>query len=223
MPTSLITRSVAAMATVGLATFGAAPASAQLTLRDALHTADRAAYANRIAAGTSQTTRAGTLAPLKGILPSVRFDAGYVRTTDPIGVFGSTLRQRTVTQASFDPQQLNHPSAVGNYQGGIVIEQPLLNADAWTGRGAAAHAASASRAAEEWTRLSTRVDAVRAYFGTALAAEHMATLEAAARAAHAHVAQAESMVRQGVVTKSDALLASVRASDVDMQLAEAEG
>ena len=35
--------------------------------------------------------------------------------------------------------------------------------------------------------------------------------------------QAESMVRQGLVTKSDALLASVRAGDVDSQLAEAEG
>ena len=31
------------------------------------------------------------------------------------------------------------------------------------------------------------------------------------------------MVRQGLVTKSDALLASVRAGDVDAQLAEAEG
>ena len=38
-----------------------------------------------------------------------------------------------------------------------------------------------------------------------------------------YVAQTEAMVRQGLVTKSDALLASVRAGDVDAQLAEAEG
>ena len=31
-----------------------------------------------------------------------------------------------------------------------------------------------------------------------------------ARAAHAHVSQAEAMVRQGLATRSDALLASVR-------------
>ena len=97
-----------------------------------------------------------------------------------------------------------------------------MNADAWTARRAAVYAADATRAAEEWTQLSTRVDVVRAYYGTVLAAERVMALRAGARAAHAHVAQAEAMVGQGLVTKSDALLASVRAGDVDAQLAEAE-
>jgi outer membrane protein TolC len=209
--------------TAALAASGAASAGAQLTLRDAFREADQAAYANRIAAGTSATQAAETLAPLEGILPSVHLEAGYVRTTDPIGVFGSTLRQRTVSQANFDPQRLNHPAAIGNYQGGVVVEQPLFNADAWMGRRAAASAADASRAAEEWTRRSTSVDVVRAYYGAVLAAERATTLAAAVRAAHAHVAQAEALVRQGMVTKSDALLAAVRAGDVDVQLAEAQG
>jgi outer membrane protein TolC len=56
-----------------------------------------------------------------------------------------------------------------------------------------------------------------------LDAERVSTLEAAARAAHAHVAQAQAMVRNGLVTKSDALLAAVRAGEVDAQLAEARG
>jgi outer membrane protein TolC len=201
----------------------AASAGAQLTLGDAIRQADRAAYGNRAAAGNADAEAARRLAPLKGILPSVRVEAGYVRTTDPIGVFGATLRQRTVTAANFDPQRLNYPGAIGNYLGGIVVEQPIFNADAWTGRRAAARAADASRASEEWTRLSTRVDVVRAYYGAVLAAERARTLESAASAAHAHVAQAEAMVRQGLVTKSDALLASVRAGDIDMQLAEARG
>jgi outer membrane protein TolC len=64
---------------------------------------------------------------------------------------------------------------------------------------------------------------VQAYYGAVLASERVNTLRAAARAAGAHFAQASSMVRQGLVTKSDALLASVRASDIDAQLAEAEG
>lgn len=206
-----------------LAALSATTANAQLTLRDALRRADLGAYGNRIAAGSAAADRAQTLAPLKGILPTVRFEAGYIRTTDPIGVFGTTLRQRTVTQANFDPQRLNYPSAVGNYQGGIVVEQPLFNADAWAGRQAATRAAKASQASEEWTRLSTRVDVIRAYYGAVLAAERVNTLQAAASAAHSHVAQAEAMVRQGLVTKSDALLASVRAGDIDAQLAEAEG
>lgn len=200
-----------------------AVARAQLTLADALHLADRAAFANRGAAASTAIEHAQAIAPLKGILPAVRFEAGFARTTDPIGVFGSTLRQRTVSQANFDPQRLNYPAAINNYAGGVVIEQPLLNADAWLGREAANHAASAAGAAEDWTRVSTRTDVVRAYYGAVLAAERATTLQAAANAAHAHVTEADAMVRQGLATKSDALLASVRAGDVDAQLAEARG
>ena len=207
----------------GLLAAGATSAGAQLTLGDAIRRADQAAFGNRVAAGDAAAQSARALAPLAGILPTVRFEAGYVRTTDPIGVFGSALRQRSVTQANFDPQRLNHPDALGNYQAGIVVEQPLFNADAWTGRRAALHAADATRAQQEWTRLATRVDVVRAYYGAVLAAERAATLGAAARAAHAHRSQAEAMVRQGLVTKSDALLAAVRAGETDARLAEAEG
>jgi len=198
-------------------------AHAQLTLGDALRSADRSAYGNRVAAGRAATATAQALAPLKGVLPTVRFEAGYVRTTDPIGVFGAILRQRTIAPPNFDPERLNHPDAVGNYQGGVVIEQPLFNGDAWAGRRAALSAADAAGASADWTRVAMHVDVIRAYYGAVLATERAATLGAAARAAHAHVSQAESMVRQGLVTKSDALLASVRAGDVDSQLAEAEG
>lgn len=198
-------------------------ADAQLTLREAFRQADRSAYVNRIATAETEARTAQSIAPLKGILPGVRFEAGYVRTTDPIGVFGSTLRQRTVTQSNFDPQRLNYPDALGNHQGAVVLEQPLLNADAWIGRRAAVYAADASRASGDWTRLSTRVDVVRAYYGVVLAAERSSTLRAAVSAAKAHVAQAEALVRQGLATKSDALLASVRAGEIEAQLSEAEG
>jgi len=198
-------------------------AGGQLTLHDAIRQADRSAYGNRIASAESDAQSAQAVAPLKGILPSVHFEAGYVRTTDPIGVFGSTLRQRTVSQANFDPQRLNYPAALGNHQGAVVLEQPILNADAWIERRSATYAADASRASEEWTKLSTRAEVVRAYYGAALASERALTLRIAARAAYAHVSQAESLVRQGLATKSDALLAAVRAGDIDAQLAEAEG
>ena len=197
-------------------------ARAQLTLRDAIAAADRSAYVNRIATSRAEATAGQSLAPLKGVLPSAHIEAGYVRTTDPIAAFGASLRQRDISTSSFDPQRLNYPAAVGNFQGGIVVEQPIVNADAWTARRAAVRAADAAAASADWSRLATRVDVVRAYFGAALSTERFATLQAAARAARAHVSQAEAMVRQGLVTKSDALLASVRSGDVDAQLADAE-
>ena len=199
------------------------PAAAQLTLGAAFGRADRAAFGNRAAAGAAAERAAQAIVPLRGILPSVRFEAGYVRTTDPIGAFGSTLRQRTITQADFAPNHLNYPGAIGNYVGGIIVEQPLFNADAWLGHRAALRAWDASRASEEWARLSIRVEVVRGYYGAVLAAERATMLRSSVGAAHAHQSQAESMVRQGLATKSDALLAAVRAGEMDAQLADADG
>lgn len=218
-----MTSSAIALYMLGLSGLATQSAGAQLTLSAAMHQADQSAYANRVAAGTAAAQTAQAIAPLKGILPSVHLEAGYVRTTDPIGVFGAKLRQRIVTPSDFDPQRLNYPGAIGNYQSSVVLEQPVFIADAWAGRKAARRGADASRESASWTRLSTRVDVVQAYYGAVLAAERAATLQVAARAAHAHVSQSEAMVRQGLATRSDALLASVRAGEIDVQLAEADG
>ncbi|MHB1298516.1 MAG: TolC family protein [Gemmatimonadaceae bacterium] len=209
-------------ATLAFAGSAAALPAQTLTLRDALARADTAAFANRIADGAAAATRARSTAALRGILPTLRLEGGFVRTDDPIGVFGTALRQRSITAAHFDPARLNQPDAINNFQGGAVVEQPLFNADAWVGRRAAARAGDAADAVADWGRTALRVDVIRAWYGVTLARERVATLAGAARAAHAHVGQAESMVRQGLATRSDALLAAVGAGEVDAQLADAE-
>ena len=200
----------------------AAPISAQLTLGEALRTADGAAYANRIAGANAGAANAQRLAPLRGILPGVRFEGGYLRTTDPIGTFGTELKQREIEPSDFVPSQLNYPDAITNYAAAVVLEQPLFNADSWLARRAAVHGANASQSTVEWTRLSTRADVVHAYYGAVLAAERVATLEASSKAAQAHLRQAEAMVRSGMATKSDALLAAVKAGEVEAQRIEAQ-
>src|SRR5690606_26848514 len=72
----------------------APPVSAQgvLTLTEALERADRQAYGNRAAVAAADAQSAEALRPLQGILPTLRAEAGYVSTTDPIGAFGTTLQ-----------------------------------------------------------------------------------------------------------------------------------
>src|SRR5690606_4321195 len=111
----------------------------------------------------------------------------------------------------FDPVRLNHPAPVNDYTAALVAEVPLVNLDAWAGRRAASRAADASDAHAAWTRLETRTNVIRAYYGAVLAAEKVAALEAGSRAANAHLAQATSMAEQGMVTRADILLAGVRA------------
>ena len=200
-----------------------AQAQGPLTLDEAMRRADDGAYLNRIASGEAREQAGQGNRALQGILPTLRVESGFQRTTDPIGAFGTKLRQRSIAQQDFDPALLNDPAAISNWTGGLVLEQPILNADAWLGRRAAQHATQAREAAAEWTSVTTRVDVVRAYYGAVLAAEQVAMLSAALEAARAHVRQAESMVEQGVVTRSDALLAQVRAGEVEAALIEASG
>lgn len=208
-----------------LALLAAAPLGAQrpITLAGALRRADSLAYANRIARASARGSHAAALAPLRGMLPTVQADAGYLQTTDPIGAFGTILRQRSATPASFDPHGLDFPAAVRDYSGDVTVSAPLVNADAWIGRRAATTAARSADASADWTRDRTRADVVRAYFGAALASAQVAALDSAAAAAHAHVRAAQSMERNGLVTRSDVLLASVRANEMDAQLAAAAG
>lgn len=201
----------------------ATPAAAQLTLRDALTRADAQAYANRIATASAQAQSAQALQPYRGILPSVRVEAGFVRSNHPIAVTGTKLSQRRLGAPDFDLTVLNFPQAIGNKSGGLVLEQPILNPDAWMGRSAAGNAAKAQSAVAEWTRGGTRTDVVRAYFGATLAAEKRATLVTAERAAQAHVARAKALADTGLVTRSDALLAEVRAGEITTQRLAAAG
>ncbi|HEY0674343.1 MAG TPA: TolC family protein [Longimicrobiales bacterium] len=203
----------------------AGPLQAQqpLSLRDALQRAQGGAYANRISTAQARATATGELAAMRGILPTVRLEAGYARTTDPIGAFGTTLRQRTIEQADFDPQRLNYPGVASNYTGAIVVEAPLLNGDAHLGRMAAERAGRAARASADWTGANTKVDVIRAYYGAVLTEEKTRTLEAALKAAQAHLRQAELMLKAGLATRSDALLAAVKTGEVETQLLEAQG
>lgn len=216
---------VSALATLTFIATAASGARAQapIDLPHALARADSLAYANRMARGAADASRAQALAPLKGILPSLTVDGGYTRTTDPIGAFGTTLRQRAATPASFDPHALDFPAPARDYAGDVQLQQPLFNADAWAGRRAATLAAQSADASAQWTRYSVRADVVRAYYGAAVADAQVTALDSAAAAAHAHVRAAESMERNGLVTRSDMLLASVRANELDAQLAAALG
>ena len=198
-------------------------AAQSVTLRGALAQADTGAYGNRIAAGQTAAQEGTAAGAWRGLLPTFRVEGGYIRTTEPLNAFGLLLQQRGVTPEAFDPMQLNDPAAIGNVSAATVIEQPLVNADAWFGRRAAGRAADAARASESWTRSGTAVDIVRAYYGAVLAREMVGALDTAVASALAHQRQAESMYRNELVTRSDALLAAVRAGEVEARHVAAVG
>ena len=192
--------------------------SPALSLDQALRQAAEHGFPSRSAAAQRQAQAGLAAQSYRGFLPAVRMDVGYIRTTDPLGAFGATLRRREVTPAAFDPAALNHPDDIGQLTSSLVVEQPLLNLDAWYARRAATSGARGAAAMYRWVRVEGQVAVVRAYYGAVLAADQVRTLEDAADAARAHQRQAESMHRNGLVTQSDVLLARVRAGETESQL-----
>lgn len=200
---------------VGLVPAATNAQQAPFTLRDALDRAATRALPNRAARATRDGAAAGRLAAWRSILPSLRADAGFVRTTDPVGAFGTSLRQQRITAADFDPARLNFPGAVDNFTGALVLEQPLFVLDGWLAARAGSHASSGAAHSAEWTAVTTQADVIGGWFGVILAAERANTMTAATRAAQAHVRQADGMLEAGLVTKSDVLLADARAGELE--------
>jgi outer membrane protein TolC len=201
---------------------GAAGARAQtLTLAEALSRADRTAYPNRVAAALSAEAEGRATGALRGMVPTVRAENGWARTTDPLGAFGATLRQRLVTPAAFEPARLNDPAPISNFGSAVVVELPLLDPGGLLGRDVAVRGREAAGSSEEWTRTATRADVIRAYFGAVLADEQVATLEAGLASARGHAREADALHRNGVVTRSDVLLAEVKAGELEADLSAA--
>jgi len=204
------------LAAVGLVPAGLA--AQQLTLAGALARAATSGYANRTAQSEVAAVRAHALGALQGIVPSLRIEGGAARTTDPLSAFGFLLRQRAVTPAAFDPAGLNDPAARTNWNAAAIAEIPLFNADTWAGRRAGNAAVHAADANAGWIGVSTRLQVVQAYYNARLATEIVFTLQTAVATAEAHVRDVNSRLTQGMVTRSDLLLAQVRAGEIDAQL-----
>lgn len=194
-----------------------------LHLRDVLTAVDANGFGARAARADARAADANVTATLPGFLPQLRVEGGSARTTDPIGVFGAKLRQRAVTQADFDPGTLNRPDALSIATGALVLEQPIFAPQALLARRAASLAAQATHAMTERQVATAQLDATRGYFGAVVANASVAALDSAVAAATAHVAQAATLERNGVVTRSDVLLAQVRLSELQAERASAIG
>jgi len=98
-----------------LANSGVGAQTAQLTLRQAI---DRAMGQNpeaAIAGADQKAARASARQARTWLLPQLSFTEDISRGNDPVYAFGTRLRQRQFTQASFALNTLNRPQPMGNF------------------------------------------------------------------------------------------------------------
>ncbi len=151
-------------------------------------------------------------------LPSIGVDMGFLRTNDPVAVFGLKLRQGNFQAEDLGLDALNSPDPYNGFNTVATVELPIFTAEGIFGHSAARRAASAREAATSRAAGATTFFVSRAYWDAQLAARQVDALAAALEAAQGHARQAEAMQQQGLVTGLDARLARVHAAATETQL-----
>lgn len=219
---TLLTLSLAAAGAQGQEAVDGEPSGSVLTLDAAIRLAmEQNASLASATAGVEAMSAAQQLAErLRG--PSIRVEAGYQQSNNPVLVFGSKLLQENFGQADFGLDALNRPSAYEDWATRLVAEQPL-----WTGGrlAAAGDAATAAARAAEAQRERARQEVVRrvveTYTGVLLAQEAVDATASALESAAENARLVSDRYEAGLVVESDLLLARVRQGEVEELLARA--
>jgi outer membrane protein len=161
---------------------------------------------------------------LSALLPRLDFEEAYLRSDQPVAVFGSKLNQRVFTAEDFAIDRLNNPESTDNWRTKFTVTQPLfmggkLHQDRTMKR--------LERKASEWdvegTRAQVGFRTIEAYWGLSLARESEKVAEMALKTSEESLRQIELLFREGTVVRSDLLSAQVHKSGFQDQLVRARG
>ncbi len=79
------------------------------------------------------------------LLPKLYVEERYLRTTNPGYSFMSRLNQQRINAQDFDPERLNHPDPINDFQSSLTLEQPLFAQKAFVGLGMSKKEAQAAK------------------------------------------------------------------------------
>jgi len=213
---------------VGLACAISVVAAAQeadtlrLGLADALDRARERHPAVVQATAARRARDADVLAGAAAFTPRIGAQLGFLRSDDPVAVFGGRLRQGQFGEADFALDALNRPAPLTDVSTTLSIEQPLFQPEALMARRAGLAAARAAMFEESRTGQAAAFETMRSYIAARLAEDRISVLQEALEVARRVLAQVQSLRRNGSVTVVDEQLARARVSEVESGLAAAE-
>lgn len=152
------------------------------------------------------------------LLPNIRLTNTSTFTNNPLMAFGFKLLQRDVSAPDFDPDLLNDPGDVENYNTRIELVQPIINVDGWQERKAANLQLEISNLQYERNMEYLELEVTKTYMQLQLAHKALVVLEKARETALENKKQAKNNLNQGLIQNADYLNVEVRVTDVENQL-----
>jgi outer membrane protein len=193
-------------------------AQSPLSLREAVRTAlannkSLEASAAGIKAAESRIAQAES-----GRLPRVNYSESFVRSDNPVFVFGTLLTQQRFGLQNFDIGALNRPDAINNFQSMVTVEQVVYDA------GQTRHAVRSAQLAHNMSgeggrraELDVIAGVVRTYYGAVMSAESLKAARESMKSAEADLRRAESVREAGMSTEVDVLSIRVHLAAVNEQ------
>jgi len=177
----------------------------------------KAASANEEAAARLGEVRAARL-------PSLQFGETFIRSDNPVFVFGSLLEQGRFTSSNFNIQSLNHPDALDNFRTAFSFSLPIYDQKQTTTRIAEAKDGQQQSAlAEERTEQELRLAVIKTYYGLVLAQARKVVAAETVTSAEAEVKQIQDRLDSGMIVQSDLLAAQVQLSEFKQDAIRADG
>ena len=200
-----------------LLAFWCLPASG-LTLEEAV----RAALSHHPSIAASAANIHGAQARVRqakaGVYPQVVYQQSFVRSDNPVFVFGSLLTQHQFSEKNFAVNSLNKPDFLNNSQSLLTVDQSLY--DGGQRRARQSIAGTAQGLSEEQlrlTRLNVMAGVAKSYFAAQLAAQSGEAAASAVRSAEADLERARNIRAAGMSTDADVLSVAVHLAGVKEQ------
>ncbi|MEN6374069.1 MAG: TolC family protein [Smithella sp.] len=142
------------------------------------------------------------------LLPRIFMEERYLRTTNPGYAFMARLNQERIEQQDFNPDLLNHPDAINDFQSSLTFEQPLFVKKAFVSLDMAKTESRAKGAEFNRKREDTAFQVVRACLTIVSAREHLRAVDQGIEDAREHHRMAMSRYKNGLGLYADTLRTS---------------
>lgn len=153
-----------------------------------------------------------------GLLPQVHLAETYNNTNSPLWAFGTKLNQGVIKSSDFNPDALNEPDTINNFNTALSLSWNLY--DGGQTHIGLSQARQGKRAAElglERTEQHIIAQVAKSYVGLMLSSVNLDVIEQSLNTAKAHFKLVEDRFRSGLTVKSDVLRAQVRIADLEQQ------
>lgn len=155
-------------------------------------------------------------------LPHVRLSYSGINTNNPLMALGSKLNQAVVRPEDFNPDLLNDPKAIFNFETKLEVEQSLYNREVYWQRKATEVKIKALELKASRTKDFLEMEVNIAYMMLQFAYKSVEVLKQAQKTSIANKKVIDDYYANGLIQKSDVLYMETRLNEIESQLFSAK-